>query len=78
MFVGKAATITLACCVLHNYCELKRQHVLVPADIRLQHDPYVVFHVGRMQLVCEGLAAKVAGEAIQNILFASWLDRNPQ
>ena len=48
MSVEKAALVTLACCVLHNYCEVQRQRVPMPADIRLQHDPFVGFHVGRM------------------------------
>ena len=78
MSVEKAATITLTCCVLHNYCELKRQHVPVPANVRLQHHLHVGFHVERMQLFHEGLAAKVVGEAMRDILFASWLECNPQ
>ena len=48
MSVEKAATVTLACCILHNYCELKRQRVHVSANVRLQYDPHVGFHVGRM------------------------------
>ena len=75
MSVEKAALVTLACCVLHNYCEGQRQRVPVPADIRLQHDPFVGFHVGRMQLPRE-VAAKLAGEAMRDVLFASWLERN--
>ena len=48
MSVDKAALVTLACCVLHNYCEVHRQHVPIPADKRLQCDLHVGFHVGRM------------------------------
>ena len=58
MSVEKAAFVTLACCVLHNYCEVQRQRVPVPADIRLQHDPFVGFHVGQMQLPHEGVAGR--------------------
>ena len=72
MSVDKAALITLACCVLHNYCEINRQRMLIPADIIFQRDLYVGFHVRRMQFLCEGLAAKLAGEAMRDILFASW------
>ena len=50
----------------------------VPADIRLQHDPFVGFHVGRMQLPREVVAAKLAGEAMRDVLFASWLEWNPE
>ena len=51
MLVDKATTVTLACCVLHNYCELYRQRVPIPTDIRLQYNPYVGFHVGRMHFL---------------------------
>ena len=78
MSVDKAALVTLACCVLHNYCEINRQRVPISADVRLQRDPYVRFHIGRMQLPREGLAAKLAGEAMRDILFASWLECNPR
>ena len=78
MFVDKAALVTLACCVLHNYCEIHRQRVPVPADERLQRDPHVGFHVGRMQLPREGLPAKLVGEAMREVLFSSWFERNPQ
>ena len=77
MSVDKATTVTLACCVLHNYCELYRQHVPIPADICLQHDPYVGFHVEKMQLPREGLASKLHAEAMREILFKSWLEQNP-
>ena len=50
----------------------------IPANVKLQRDPYVGFHVERMQLPREGLAAKLAGEAMRDILFASWLERNPR
>ena len=78
MSVDKAVLVILACCVLHNYCEVHRQRVPVPADERLQRDPHVGFHVGWMQLPCEDLPAKVAGEAMREVLFSLWLERNPQ
>ena len=76
MSVDKATVVTLACCILHNYCEITKQRIPVPANVRLQRDPYVGFHVGRMQLPCEGVAAKLEGEAMRQILFTSWLERN--
>ena len=69
MFVDKAALVTLACCVLHNYCEVHRERAPIPADERLQRDPHVGFHVGRMQRPHEGLPAKVVGEAMREVLF---------
>ena len=77
MSIDKAATVTLACCILHNYYELHRQRVPVPTNICLQHDLYVGFHVGRMQLPCEGLAAKLQREAMKKILLRLWLEQNP-
>ena len=70
--------LPLACYVLHNYCEVYRQHVPILADERLQRDPHVDFHVGRMQLSCEGLPTKLAGEAMREVLFSSWLEYNPR
>lgn len=78
MSVEKAAVVTLACCVLHNYCEIQHERVPVPADFRIQNDPYVGFHAGRMRLPREGEAAKLAGEEMRDVLFASWLERNPE
>jgi len=78
MLVEKVATVILACCILHNYCELKRQHVPVPTNVRLQNDPHIGFHIGRMQLPCEGLPTKLEGEALRDILFALWIECNSQ
>ena len=78
MSVEKAALVTLACCVLHNYCEVHRHRVHVLADERLQQDLHVGFHVGRMQLPREGLPAKLVGEAMREVLFSLWLERNPR
>ena len=80
MSIDKAPLMlcTLACCVLYNYCEINRQRVSIPLDVRFQRDPYVGFHLGRMQLLHEGLDAKLAEEAMKDILFASWLERNPR
>jgi hypothetical protein len=78
MAVEKTTLVTLACCVLHNYCEIHNQRIHIPADVRLRCDPHVGFHVGMMQLPHEGVAAKVAGERMMNVLFSSWLERNPK
>ena len=68
MSVDKAVLVTLACCVLHNYCEVHRQRIPVPADERLQRDPYVGFHVGRMQLPSEGLPAKLVDTISRHVM----------
>ena len=49
----------------------------MPAYCRIRNDPYVAFHAG-MRLPREGEAAKIAGEEIRDVLFASWLERNPE
>ena len=71
MYVEKTTLVTLACCVLHNYCEIHNQRVPIPADVRLRCDPHVGFHAGRMQLPYEDVATKVAGEMMRNVLFSS-------
>ena len=38
MSVDKVAVVTLACCVLHNYCEITKQRIPMPANVRLQRD----------------------------------------
>ena len=78
MSVEKAVVLTLACCVLYNYCEIQHEHVPVPADCRIRNDPYVGFHAGRMRLPREGEVAKIVGEKMRDVLFASWLERNPE
>ena len=78
MSVKKAVVMALACCVLHNFCEMQHEHVLVPADHRLQNDLHVGFPLGRMRLPRKGKAAKIAGEEIRDVLFPSWLERNPE
>ena len=76
MLVEKTAIVTLACCILYNYCEIQHERVHVPADCRLQNDPYVGFHPSRMRLPREGETAKIVGEEIRDILFSSWLEKN--
>ena len=78
MSVEKTALVTLACYVLHNYCEIHNHCVPIPADVRLCRGPHVGFHVGRMQLPHEGVAAKVARERMRDVLFSSWLECNPE
>jgi hypothetical protein len=75
MYVKKATLVTLAFCVLHNYCEIHNQRVFIPADVRLRRDP----HVG-IDSMWEGcnFPMKVVWERMRNVLFSSWLERNPE
>lgn len=77
MPVEKIIIVTLACCVLHNYCEIEHERLSVLANYRIQNDPYVGFHVGMMRLPREGEVAKIAGGEMKDVLFASWLEKNP-
>ena len=71
MSVGKTTLVTLACCVLHNYCEIHNQRVPIPTDVRLRRDLHVGFYVGRMQFPHERVATKIAWERMRNVLFSS-------
>lgn len=50
----------------------------MPADYRLQNDPYVGFHAGRMQLPRERKVVKIDGEDMKDMLFSSWLEKNSE
>jgi hypothetical protein len=72
--VDKCPTVIVACCVLHNYCELRGERLPHPTDTRLRRDALVGLHRGRQQLPDYGNVAKIAGENMRCALFASWLD----
>lgn len=78
MSVEKTVIVTSTCCVLHNYCDMQHERVLVSADFQLRNDLYVGFHTGRMRFPREGDTAKIAGEEIRDVLFSSWIERNPK
>ena len=75
--VDQCPTITIACCVLHNYCMLQDEMLPRPADVRIRMDAFAGRHRGPQRLVNEGNYAKLAGERMRQALFASWLDMNP-
>jgi hypothetical protein len=39
--VDRAPMITLACCTLHNFCQLQGMLELMVHDVRTQRDPFV-------------------------------------
>ena len=78
MSVEKVVVVILACCVLHNYCEMQHECVHVLADHRLRNDPHVGFHAGRERLPREKKTAKIVEEEMRDVLFSSWLERNPK
>jgi hypothetical protein len=77
MGVDRAATVTLACCVLHNFCEIHSEDVPLPTDMEHHRDPYVGLRRGAMRLAGDGQAGKVASEMMRAALFQSWVERNP-
>jgi len=58
MFVDKAVLVTLACCILYKYYELKRKRMPLLVDVKLQLDSRVRFYIGRMELPHKGVVAK--------------------
>ena len=78
MSVEKVVVVTLACCVLYNYCEMQHQREHVPTYHRFWNDPHVGFHAGRMRLPRKGETTKIVGEEMRDVLFSSWLEKNPE
>ena len=62
MEVNKAATVTLACCVLHNFCEIYSEQVPLPEDVDQRRDQFVGVRRGAMRLPADSRAGKIAGE----------------
>jgi hypothetical protein len=74
--VDKAAKITVACCWLYNYCELRNLHE--PGGIRgARVDMLVGFGRGRLPMFRKGERAKAEGEALREKLYQHWLIENP-
>jgi hypothetical protein len=63
--VDQCPTITIACCVLHNYCILQSERLPRPADARVRMDAFVGRHCGSQCLVDEGNDAKLAGKRVR-------------
>ena len=76
MGFDRVAIVTLACCVLHNFCKIHSEDVPLPMDVEHCRDPYVGLHRGAMRLAGDGQADKVAGEMMRAMLFQSWVERN--
>ena len=77
MEVNKAATVTLACCILHNFCEIYFERVPLLEDVDQRSDEFVGICRGAMRLPDDGRVDKVAGEQMRATIFQSWVARNP-
>jgi hypothetical protein len=77
MSMDRAATVTLTCCVLHNFCEIYGERVPLPENVAQRADPFVGVRRGGMRLPGDGRAGKIAGEQMRAAIFESWVARNP-
>lgn len=77
MNMDRAATVTLACCVLHNFCEIYGERVPLPEDVAQRPDPFVGVRRDVMRLLGNSRAGKVAREQTRATIFESWVVKNP-
>ena len=77
MNMERAAIVTLACCVLYNFCEIYSKRVPLPEDVAHRLDPFVRVCRGAMRLAGDVRAGKVAGKQMRVAIFESWVARNP-
>ena len=70
--------MTLACCVLHNFCKIYYEQIPFPEDEDQCLDQFVEVRRGAMRLPSDGRVDKVARERIMRaMIFESWVVRNP-
>ncbi len=67
--VDWAPGLLVACCVLHNYCQLMR---LPPPQKDPQEDPLCCVR-GQMPLLCEGWIVSQCEKAMHVALFKNWM-----
>ena len=77
MEVNKVAIVTLAYCILHNFCETYSEQVPLQEDVDQPHDQFVGVLRGAMGLPSDGRAGKVAEEYMRAAIFESLVARNP-
>ncbi len=69
--VDQTPMITLACCTLHNFCQLQGMPKPMVCDVRAQGDPFVGFVGMHISIPQEGEKAKATGEEMRDGLFKS-------
>jgi hypothetical protein len=74
--VDKAAVETLACCVLHNFCEMRRLP-LPPSTSTSESTDLLVGFDNPVHHLADGRAAKEAGKVVRDALFEAWCRNNP-
>ena len=75
--VNKCTTETIVCCILHNYCELHGERLLVPKILGHTADPFACRYQGAQRLPNDGDGAKLAKESMRRALYGAWLASNP-
>ena len=75
--VDRAARITVACCWLHNYCEMLNQPEPHVINAGFRRDPHVGFGNAQIPVDREGEHAKRRGEILRQQLFRQWVLENP-
>ncbi len=74
--VDWAPMITLACCMLHNFCQLLGMPKLMVRDVWTQGNPFVSFVGMCISIPQEGERIKAVNEEMWNALFKSWIQCN--
>ncbi len=75
--VDKASPITIACCVLQNYCEIWGASKPKFTNARIRGDNLMGFGVDRLLFVRKGEQAKAKGERLNRIIFKQWVIDHP-
>jgi len=67
--IDRTSPIIVACCVLHNYCEMWGAPKLGLANARINGDNLMGFGVDRLPIVKEREHAKVEGERLKRVFL---------
>ncbi len=73
--VDKASAIIIACCVLHNYCEMWGASKLGLTNARIKSDNLIGFGVDTLPILRKGKRTK--GERLRRGLFEQWIIDHP-
>ena len=76
MGVDRAATTTLACCVLHNYCDIFSERIPMADNFDQHANHFVGVRRGPLRVPGDGQAGKVTGKHMRAALFEAWVARN--
>ena len=66
-----ATTVTFACCILHNFCEIYSKRVPLPEDVAQHPNLFVGVRRSVMRLPDDSWIGKVAAEQMKAAIFES-------